>query len=121
MFNRMIPSALALVVAAVVAAAPAGAQGRSTIDPATLDAAAANPTPTPDARTVVSGALTTDAAVTAAGKLGLSREQLEARIASLDDESADYLSDRILAGGDTIVISATALIIILLLLILITK
>ncbi len=105
------------LTAAAVLVAPVSAQ--STIDGAAVDAAVS--APRPDARAVVGHALSAEAAVNMAGHLGLSQQDVADRVASLDDDSAQMLADRILAGGDTIVISATALIIILLLLILITK
>jgi len=96
------------------------AQGRSTISSAALDAAVAvRPA---GSRAVVSSALSSSQAVAAAGRLGMNPKELKARIAALDDVSAQQLADRILAGGRAnLVISTTAIIIILLVLILLTS
>lgn len=108
-----------LFAALSLAAAPCvGAQAPSTIDPAALDAAVT--APASDARSVLTSTLTTERALTAAATLGLEADEVVARVAALDDVEADRLAQRVLAGGDTITISATALIIILLLIILIT-
>ena len=54
--------------------------------------------------------------------MGLSPDALTARIAALDDASAQNVADQILAGGDDrIVLSTTAVIIGLLLIILLTR
>lgn len=115
---RKMPLFLTALVAGIALAAPMRAQAPSTIDPAALDAAL-NTTPT-DARAVLGEALSSDRALTAANAMGLSPADLEARIAALDDASADRLAERVLAGGSSITISVTAVIIILLLIILIT-
>lgn len=114
---RKTPLFLTALLATMALAAPVRAQAPSTIDPAALDAAVIT-APT-DARAVLGEALSSDRALNAAQAMGLSPADLEARIAALDDATADRLAERVLAGGDTITISVTAVIIILLLLILI--
>jgi hypothetical protein len=106
-----------LAAVALFTVGPLAAQGPSTIDPAALDAAVT--TPTADSRAVIGEALSSEQAIAAAATLGLDSDALEARIATLGDEDADRLAERILAGGDSVTISVTAIIIILLLLILI--
>jgi len=118
--SKILPMAILAAAAAMTLSAPLSAQGRSTISSAALDAAvAARPA---DSRAMVSSALSSAQAVAVAGRLGMNSDQLAARIAALDDVSAQQLADRILAGGRAnLVISTTAIIIILLVLILLTS
>lgn len=109
---------LLAALALSVLTGPLAGQAASTIDPATLDAAVS--APPADARAVIGAALSSEWTMTAAATLGLDADELEGRIAALDDAAADRIAQRILAGGSTITISVTTLIIILLLLILIT-
>jgi biopolymer transport protein ExbD len=115
------PLAVSLAALAVImAAAPLSAQTRSTVDVNTLDAAvSARPV---NNRAIIASALSSKGAHAAAARMGLSPDDLTARIAALDDASAKRAADQVLAGGDgTIVISTTAVIIGLLLLILLTR
>ena len=115
------PLAVSLAALAVImVAAPLSAQTRSTVDVNTLDAAvSARPV---NSRARVASALSSKDAHAAAARMGLSPEAVAARIAALDDASAQKVADQILAGGDSsIVISTTAVIIGLLLLILLTR
>lgn len=110
------------LVAAITTAAlvmPLTAQGRSTTTSAALDAAVAA-RPATD-RALVSFALTSNEAVAVAGRMGMNADAVNARVAALDDASAQQLADRIRAGGSNLVISTTAIIIILLVLILVTR
>jgi hypothetical protein len=118
--SKMLPMSLLVAAATMTLSAPLTAQGKSTISSAALDAAvAARPAGN---RAVVTSALSSTQAVAAAGRLGMNSDQLTARIAALDDVSAQQLADRILAGGRAnLVISTTAIIIILLILILLTS
>lgn len=117
--SKMLPMSMLVAAAAMTLSAPLPAQGRSTISSTTLDAAlVTRPT---SSRAVVTSALSTSEAIAAAGRLGMSPDQLKVRIAALDDASAQQLADRILAGGRAnLVISTTAIIIILLVVILLT-
>ncbi len=119
MANRISLSFVA-AFAAISIAAPVHAQARSTVDASALDAAVAA---RPDrSRAFVSATLTSSSAIAAAANMGLSPENVAARIASLDDASAKKVADQMLAGGDsTVVISTTAIIIGLLILILLTR
>ena len=107
---------LYMAVAAITIAVPLTAQGRSTATSAALDAAVASH-PAND-RAVVTSALSSSSAVAVAGSLGMSSDVVAARIAALDDATAQQLADRIRAGGSNVVISTTAIIIVLLILIL---
>jgi hypothetical protein len=117
--SKMLPMSMLVAAATMTLSAPLPAQGKSTISSTALDAAvAARPA---SSRAVVASALSSSQAVAVAGRLGMSSDQLKARIAALDDVSAQQLADRILAGGRAnLVISTTAIIIILLVLILLT-
>lgn len=104
-------------LAVISLSTPLSAQSRGTVTGATLDAAVAAPAAT--SRAVVTSALTSREAISAAGKLGVTAGQLTARVAALDDASVNQYADRILAGGRAnVVISTTAIIIGLLILIL---
>lgn len=118
--SKTIPLSMLVAIAAITLSAPLPAQGRSTVNSAALDAAvAARPA---NSRAVVTTALSSSKAIAAAGRLGMSATDLTARIAALDDASAQQLAERILAGGRAnLVISTTAIIIILLVLILLTS
>ena len=111
---------LMAALATITFAAPVSAQKRSTADAQVLDAAVAT---RPDRnRAVVTSALTSSDGLAAAARMGLSPDALAARIATLDDASAQKVADQILAGGDDrIVLSTTAVIIGLLLIILLTR
>jgi biopolymer transport protein ExbD len=115
------PLAVSLAALAVmIVAAPLSAQTRSTVDLNTLDAAVS--TRPVNHRAIVASALSSKGAYAAAARMGLSAEELTARIEALDDVTAKRAADQLLAGGDgTIVISTTAVIIGLLLLILLTR
>ena len=119
MSNR-ISLSLVAAFAAIAISAPVHAQARSTVDASVLNAAVAA---RPDrSRAFVTSTLTSSNAIAAAATMGLSPENVAARIASLDDASARKVADQILAGGDsTVVISTTAIIIGLLILILLTR
>jgi len=116
---KLTPVALCAAFAAITVSVPMSAQGRSTANRTTLDAAvAARPS---TSRAAVTAALATPEALSAARRLGLSAEDVSARVATLDDNAVQQISDRILAGGDSkVVISTTAIIIVLLILILLT-
>ncbi len=117
---KFTPVALLAALATLTVTAPVSAQSRSTVNSATLDAAVAA-RPAPD-RAAVTAALTSSRAVAVAGRLGLSADELSIRVAALDDNSMQQISDRILAGGSsTVVISTTTIIIVLLVIILITN
>ena len=118
--SKRISLSLVAAFAAIAIAAPLHAQKRSTVDAGALDAAvAARPARN---RAFVTSTLTSSTALAAAASMGLTPESVSARIASLDDASAQKVADQILAGGDsTIVISTTAIIIGLLILILLTR
>lgn len=117
--SRMMPFAVLTAIVMGSATAPLAAQSRSTIDAATLTRAVT--APVADARTTLTTAFATEQGKAAISKVGLSPDAVAARIAMLDDASADRLADRVLAGGrSNLVISTTAIIIILLVLILIT-
>jgi hypothetical protein len=105
-------------VTAIIVVAPLSAQQRSTVNSAALDAAVAG---RPADRSVLNTAFSTPSAVVTAGRMGISPAQLAARVAALDDASAQQLADRVRAGGANLVISTTAIIIILLLVILLTR
>jgi hypothetical protein len=112
-------SAFIVAAAGLAVAAPLAAQTRSTVTTSTLDAAvAARPA---DSRAALTTALSSKESLALAGRLGLSADQLHARIAALDDASAQRLSEQALAGGSNLVISTSAVIIILLLIILLTR
>jgi hypothetical protein len=112
-------SAFIVAAAGFAVAAPLAAQTRSTVSPTTLDAAvSARPA---DGRAALTAALSSKESLALASRLGLSADQLHARIASLDDASAQRLSEQALAGGSNLVISTSAVIIILLLIILLTR
>lgn len=116
---KIIPVALFVALAAITVSAPLSAQGRSTVDATVLNAAVAELPTT--RRAAVAAVLTSDRAVAVAKRLGLSAEDVSARVAALDDQSVQQLDDRILAGGDsTVVIRTTTIIIVLLVLILLT-
>ena len=106
-------------VAAIIVVAPLSAQQRSTVSSAALDAAVAG-RPADD-RSVLTTAFSSPSVVATAGRMGVSQAQLAARVAALDDASAQQLADRVRAGGANLVISTTAIIIILLLVILLTR
>ena len=118
--SKHLSVSLIAAVAAVTFAAPVSAQQRSTVDVSTLDATVS--TRPAGNRAVVASALSSTEARAVAARMGMSPEALAARIAVLDDASAQKVADQILAGGDsTIVLSTTAIIIGLLLLILLTR
>jgi hypothetical protein len=103
-------------VAAMIIVAPLPAQQRSTVNSAALDAAvAARPA---DNRAVLTAAVSSPSAVAMAGRVGITPTQLAARVAALDDASAQQLADRVRAGGGTLVIGTTTVIIVLLLILL---
>lgn len=116
---RVISMPLFVALATISMSAPLSAQASGTVNSATLDAAvAARPAP---GRAVVTSALTSSEAITAAGKMGMSADQLSARAAALDAASVNQFADQIRAGGrENVVISTTAIIIGLLILILLT-
>lgn len=118
--SKHLSVSLVAAVAAIAIAAPVSAQQRSTVDVGTLDAAVSvHPAGN---RAVITTALSSKEAQAAAARMGLSPDALSARIAALDDASAQKVADQILAGGDSrIVISTTAVIIGLLLIILLTR
>lgn len=111
---------LLAALATITLSVPVSAQKRSTVDTGVLDAAVSA---LPDRnRAVVTSALTASNALAVAATMGLSPDAVTARIAALDDASAQKVADQILAGGDErIVISTTAIIIGLLLIILLTR
>ena len=106
-------------VAAIIIVAPLSAQQRSTVSSASLDAAVAGRSV--DDRSVLTTAFSSPSAVAAASRVGVSQVQLAARVAALDDATAQQLADRVRAGGANLVISTTAIIIILLVVILVTR
>ena len=118
--SKTIPLSLLVALATITLSAPLPAQGRSTVNSAVLDAAVT--THPANSRAVITTALSSSKAVAAAGRMGMSSTDLTARVAALDDASAQQLAERILAGGRAnLVISTTAIIIILLVLILLTS
>lgn len=110
---------LFVAFATITVSAPLSAQSRSTASSATLEAAvAARPSVS---RAAVTAVLTSSQAVATAQRLGLNADELSARVAALNDDSVQQISDRILEGGsETVIISTTAIIIGLLILILLT-
>lgn len=117
--SRMIPLAVLAAIAIGGTAVPVMAQSRSTIDAATLTRAVT--APVTDARATLTTTFATEQGKAAISKVGLSPDAVAARLAMIDDASADRLADRVLAGGRAnVVISTTAIIIILLVLILIS-
>lgn len=111
--SKITPVTLLVALATITLSAPLPAQSRSTATSATLDAAVASRAD--DSRAALTAALTSSEGLAAAGKLGVSADELSARIAALDDATAQQLSDQFLAGGDkNVVIGTTAIIIILL-------
>lgn len=118
---------LSLLTAAAVCgvAAPVMAQDRSAVTGADLDAAVAA---RPEAgREAVRSLLSSDEARQVAGRMGMTSDDLSARVAALDGASLDRLArqagvnDQILAGGDQkVVISTTVIIIALLVIILLS-
>lgn len=116
---------MATAVLSLGLAAPLLAQDRSAVTPAQLDAAAAA---RPARAEAIRNLLSTDQARTLAGRMGVSAEDLSARVASLDEATLSLLAERALAGerdlagGDSkVIISTTAIIIGLLVLILLLK
>ena len=112
-----------LAAAALSLAVPLYAQSRSAVGGAELDAAVT--LPAAGHRESVREFLTTPQAEQAAARMGITAEELSARVALLDDATVTRLAERarlgdvVLAGGaNTIVISTTAIIIGLLILIL---
>jgi len=117
---KLLKAFVLVAFATLSVAAPVIAQQRSTVDVTALDAAVAA---RPDRnRAIVTSALMSADGLAVAERMGVSRDALTARIAALDDASAQKVADQLLAGGDqTIVISTTAIIIALLLIILLTR
>ena len=120
---KMNPMVLSIALATAMVSAPLSAQSRSVVTSATLENAVTAPEtvrPTTD-RAAVTAALTSTHAIAAAKRLGVSAEELTARVAVLDEADVQRISERVLVGGSsTIVISTTTVIIALLILILIT-
>ena len=111
--SKMMPVTLLVALATITVSAPLAAQGRSTANSAVLDAAVASRPA--DSRAALTATLMSKEGIAEAGKLGVSPDELSARIAALDDATAQQLSDQYLAGGSSnVVIGTTALIIILL-------
>ncbi|MDZ4257744.1 MAG: PA2779 family protein [Gemmatimonadales bacterium] len=116
---------LLTAVAVFGVAAPVMAQDRSAVTGTDLDAAvAARPGAS---REAVRSLLSSDEARQVAGQMGMSSDDLSARVAALDGASLDRLAqqagvnDQILAGGDQkVVISTTVIIIVLLVVILLS-
>lgn len=121
-FNRI---STLLAAALLGVSAQAAAQKPATVSSATLDAAVASARPQSN-RAALRAFLATSEALGEAARLGVDAADLSAQVATLDDETVDRfarrhgLDNRVLAGGDTIVISTTAVIIGLLILILLT-
>lgn len=119
-----IPGILAFVV--LSSAAPVAAQGRSAVSGAELEKAVlARSAQQTGNRETVQRFLQTDAVRQQAARMGVTSEDLAAKVATLDAATLSDLAERTraadqqLAGGDTIVISATVVIIVLLIIILI--
>jgi Skp family chaperone for outer membrane proteins len=118
--------AMITAIAALGFASPVLAQDRAAVSGAELDAAvAAQPAPRGEA---VRTLLSSEQAQKVAGQMGVSAEDLAARVAALDGAALDQLAERtgvadqLLAGGaNNVVISTTAIIIILLILILLAS
>lgn len=113
-----------LAVAVLGFASPLVAQSRTAVTSAELDAAASS---RPAAQgQAVRALLSTEQAQTVARQLGVSPDELSARVAGLDNATLDQMAqqagvaDQPLAGGDTVVISTTLIIIVLLILILLS-
>ena len=125
MSKRILISAIA--VAAIGTAAPLAAQERSAVSSAELDAAIGRTIEqrTSDQR-AIRDFLESERARAVTANMGVGTEDLTTRVAGLDDATLRRIADavrdeeRVLAGGDTIVISTTAVIIGLLILILLT-
>jgi len=123
--KRILISAIA--VAAIGTAAPLAAQERSAVSSAELDAAIGRTIEqrTSDQR-AIRDFLESERARAVTANMGVGTEDLTTRVAGLDDATLRRIADavrdeeRVLAGGDTIVISTTAVIIGLLILILLT-
>lgn len=109
---------------ALVTATSLEAQTRSAISGSQLDQAVLNRTAERASnRETVTRFLETDAARTAAARMGVASEDLTAKVKTLDASTISGLADRVrsndLAGGSNIVISSTIVIIVLLVVILI--
>lgn len=123
--SKRLSLAMITAIAALGFASPALAQSRASVSGAELDAAVATqPAPRGEA---VRTLLSSEQAQRVAGQMGVSAEDLAARVAALDGAALDQLADRSgladeLAGGaNNVVISTTAIIIILLILILLAS
>jgi len=111
--SKITPLTLLAAVATITMSSTLSAQDRSTVSSAALDAAVASRPA--DSRAELSTVLMSSEGIAAASRLGVSADELSARIAALDDATAQQLADQLPAGGSsTVVIGTTALIIILL-------
>lgn len=110
--SKSTPVTLLVALATFTLSSPLPAQGRSTANSTTLDAAVASRAD--DSRAALTAALMSSEGIAAAGRFGMSADELSARIAALDDATAQQLSDQFLAGGTNVVLTTTAIIIILL-------
>jgi len=123
--SRSLLSTLLMAVAAVGMTVPLAAQTRSAVSIADLDAAVAERPSV--VREAVRDFLTTDRAQEFADRMGTSVTELSAQVAELDTQALNAfaeqagLSDEVLAGGDTLVITATTAIIILLIILILVK
>jgi hypothetical protein len=116
--SKHIPITLVAALAMMALSTPLVAQARSTVTPSGLDAAVT--VQAPGSRAALTAALATDRSLAAAGRLGLTADDIATRVATLDDATVQQLTDRLLVGGANVVISTTAIIIVLLILILLT-
>ncbi len=123
--SKRLSLAMLTAIAALGFASPALAQSRAAVSGAELDAAVATQ-PAPRAEAVRT-LLSSEQAQQVAGRMGVSADDLAARVAALDGAALDQLAERSgmadepLAGGNNVVISTTAIIIILLILILLAS
>ncbi|MEO5799008.1 MAG: hypothetical protein ABIZ70_14860 [Gemmatimonadales bacterium] len=119
--SKIIALPVLAALATFTLAAPVSAQSRSTVSGAALETAI-TAKPVASNRAIVNSALSSPEAIAAAGKMGVSADQLSARVAALDDAAVNDYAARIRAGGSSsVVISTTAIIIALLILILLLK
>ena len=127
MFNQLAVSGI-LAAALLGVAVPLHAQARTAVSGSELEAAvAARSTQRTENEGTVRQFLQSDRVRDAANGMGVSTEDLSARVGTADDATLNLLAERTragerdLAGGDTLVISGTLVIIILLIIILLVK
>ncbi|HEX9165001.1 MAG TPA: hypothetical protein VF862_03775 [Gemmatimonadales bacterium] len=118
--SKRLAQVLVMAVATLGLTAPLAAQSRTAVSSAEIDAAVTRPAA--GKGDVVRDLLKTDQARKIAGQMGVSEQELSARVNSLDQATLDRLAaqvqgqagDEALAGGNTVTIGYAALAIILL-------